>query len=81
MTFDALTIAGIVTAVLSGGFVLALAMAEAPSRSAHRRSSPAALAEDTRGLGLGSDARRVRPQLAGRQAKQFRPRTALTTTA
>ena len=39
MTFDALTIAGIVTAALSGGFVLALAMAEASSRSTHRRSS------------------------------------------
>ena len=81
MTFDALTIAGIVTAVLSGGFVLALAMAEAPSRSAHRRPSPTPLAEDARGLGLGIHARRVRPQLAGRQAKQFRPRTAVTMTA
>jgi len=64
MTFDALTIAGIVTAVLSGGFVLALAMAEAPSPTVHRRPVPARLARGRQAMGRAVRARRGRPGLA-----------------
>jgi hypothetical protein len=42
VTFDALTIAGIVPAALSGGFVLATAALQLPRWSVHRRSSSAA---------------------------------------
>jgi hypothetical protein len=44
MTFDALTIAGIVSAALSGGFVLATAAIQAPRWPVHRRSTSSALA-------------------------------------
>jgi hypothetical protein len=43
MTFDALTIAGILSAALSGGFILATAAAQTPE-AVHRRSSSATLA-------------------------------------
>jgi hypothetical protein len=39
MTFDALTITGIVWSALSGGFVLATAFAQAARRSAHLQPS------------------------------------------
>jgi hypothetical protein len=42
MTFDALTIAGIVSAAISGGFVLVTAALQSPRWSVHRRSSSAA---------------------------------------
>jgi hypothetical protein len=40
MTFDALTIAGFLSAALSGGFLIATATIQAPRRFARRRSSP-----------------------------------------
>ena len=39
MIFDALTIASLVSGVLSGGFVIATAATQAPRQSVHRRSS------------------------------------------
>jgi len=66
MTFDALTVAGILSAVLCGGFVLATATAKAPPRSAHRRSSSAPLAEHTRIRGRAVHARRRRTLLVRR---------------
>jgi hypothetical protein len=38
MTFDALTFAGILSAALSGGFLIATATIQAPRRSVRRRS-------------------------------------------
>ena len=67
MVFDALTIAGIVSGALSGGFVIATAMTRAPSRSAHRRSSSLPLARDTRSRGRAVHARLGRPPLAWRR--------------
>ena len=81
MTFDALTIAGIVTAVLSGGFVLALAMAEAPSPAAHRRPVAGTPCRGRAWHGAGRPCSSGAPRAGRRQAKQFRPRTAVTITA
>jgi hypothetical protein len=39
MTFDALTIAGILSAALSGGFLIATAAIQAPKRPGRRRTS------------------------------------------
>jgi len=40
MSFDALTIAGILSAALSGGFLIATAGIQAARRSGRRRPSP-----------------------------------------
>lgn len=40
MSFDALTIAGILSAALSGGFLIATASIQAMKRSGRRRPSP-----------------------------------------
>jgi hypothetical protein len=70
MTFDALTIAGILSAALSGGFVLATAMIQSATWSAHARSLSASFAK-------GRHFRRPAVTVLRRAPRQrFRPATA-----
>jgi hypothetical protein len=73
MSFDALTIAGILAAALSGGFVLAIATVQASKRSANRRSSSPLLAQEVRRRRRGIHARRrERTPLVSRRSRAFR---------
>jgi hypothetical protein len=71
MTFDALTITGIVWCALSGGFVLATAFAQAPRRSTQAR--PSALPLATRLT------KRIAPAIGAARAKRFKPLSAAIT--
>lgn len=73
MTFDALTIAGIVWCALSGGFVVATAFAQAPRRSASRRPSSLPFTTEL--------AKRVAPAIGVAWSERFRPPKAATITA
>ena len=65
MTFDALTIFGIVYGSLSGGFVLATALAEAPRRSVKWRTASVHFARGRRTMAQAALlGRRGRPRLA-----------------
>ena len=65
MTFDALTIFGIVYGALSGGYIIATALAQAPSPTVRWRSASARLASGRRTMARAAvRGRHERPRLA-----------------
>jgi hypothetical protein len=72
VTFDALTVAGILSAALCGGFVFAMATGETPREPGHRQSSPTTRATGARRRRRAVRARRGRREIVGRRTRPFR---------
>jgi hypothetical protein len=72
VTFDALTVAGILSAALCGGFVFAMATREMPREAGHRRSSSTTRAMGARRRKRSVRARRRRRDVARRRTRPSR---------